>query len=365
MFLLSYYEYDLPDNRIAQFPCQNRAGSKLLCIKRLAHQCSHHRFSDLPLLLRKNDLLVINNTKVVPARIIGHKPTGGKVEIFILDYVPGIKNLEQKGFFASNCLIKASRMPKTGDIIYLDAKENSSGIKAKILAVDSTTGGTPIFFIQFPLDRNFPEWLQLNGLIPLPPYIKRSSQDIALSDLDQQRYQTVYAQKAGAVAAPTAGLHFTPDILRKIEDSGIELAKITLHVGYGTFSPVKCQDIRKHKIHSEIYSISQEAACQINKAKNEGRRIVAVGTTTVRTLEYLADNLGHVMPGSGTCDLYIYPGYNFKCVDAMITNFHLPKSTLLMLVSAFYDKNRILSAYKVAIEKDYRFFSYGDAMLIE
>ncbi len=352
-FLLSDYDYDLPKAMIAQKPCENRSESKLLHLNRQLDTISHYQFSDITKLLRTDDLLVINNTRVVPARLSGTKQTGGKVEVLIIDYATGMKNLENTGFFQCDCLVKASKSPKKGARLLLGKK-----VEAR---VESVKAG--IFEIKFLNGRQFLEFLKKFGKIPLPPYIKRD--DPINGKNDREDYQTVYASKEGAVAAPTAGLHFTKVLMDEILNKGIQFAQITLHVGYGTFVPVKVNDIRDHQIHSEAFYLSEKDADTINRAKDENRRVIAVGTTSVRTLEYLSDENGRVTPKTGLCDLFIYPGYKFKCVDAMITNFHLPKSTLLMLVSAFYKRSKILDAYKEAKLKDYRFFSYGDVMLIE
>ena len=357
MFQLSDYDYDLPVDKIAQTPCINRSESKLLYLNRKDQNLAHHQFKDLASLLKEDDLLVINNTRVVPARFLGRKETGGKIEVLIIDYAAGMRNLEENGFFQCECLIKSSKSPKKGSILLLDGQ-----IEAQVkVRVEKTKGYTSE--IKFLNGKEFPQFLQKYGKIPLPPYIKRD--DTADNQNDHNNYQTVYASKKGAVAAPTAGLHFTQSLLADLEEKGIEIVQITLHVGYGTFVPVRVNDIRDHKIHSEYFSLSKKNADLINMAKQEKRRIVAVGTTSVRTLEFLSDERGMVTEQSGMCDLFIYPGYTFKCVDAMITNFHLPESTLLMLVSAFYTREKILEAYEEAKFRDYRFFSYGDAMLIE
>ncbi len=353
MFQLSDYTYDLPEDRIAQAPCDNRSNSKLLCIDRQTGNMAHHRFKELKSLLRPDDLLVINNTRVVPARLFGFKETGGKIEILIIDYAGGVKHLEKTGFFQCDCLVKASKQPKPGAVLLLD-----QGVKARVEAVKEN-----ICEIRFLNKDRFLSFLDGSGKLPLPPYIKRGNSE-SHGD-DAVNYQTVYASEKGAVAAPTAGLHFTQSLMADLAKKGIRFAPVTLHVGYGTFVPVRVDDIRDHRIHSEFFSMSRESADKINAAKNENRRVIAVGTTSVRTLEYLADSRGRVKAGDGVCNLYIYPGYTFQCVDAMITNFHLPESTLLMLVSAFYTREKMLAAYKEAIERDYRFFSYGDAMLIE
>ncbi|MCD4718992.1 MAG: tRNA preQ1(34) S-adenosylmethionine ribosyltransferase-isomerase QueA [Desulfobacula sp.] len=356
-FRLSDYDYDLPKEKIAQIPCKNRSGSKLLHLNRRSEIICHHRFKDITALLKSDDLLVINNTKVVPARLTGVKETGGKVEVLIIDYATGMKNLEETGFFKCDCLIKASKNPKKGAKLLL-GDEGEAKIEASVEAVNGFVSK-----IKFLNGNKFLKFLKKSGKIPLPPYIKRD--DLSSVSTDREDYQTVYASKEGAVAAPTAGLHFTEALMDDLGKKGIEFAKITLHVGYGTFVPVRVDDIRDHQIHSEYFSLSKENADKINRARRQNRRVVAVGTTSVRTLEFLSDEKGMVTAKTGMCDLFIYPGYIFKCVDAMLTNFHLPESTLLMLVSAFYNREKILDAYQKAINRDYRFFSYGDAMLIE
>jgi len=355
MYQLSDYDYELPEQQIAQIPCRGRSGSKLLHIDRKNNKLTHHHFFDLAKILQPGDLLVVNNTRVIPARLLGKKETGGRVEVLIIDFAGGVKNLEKNGFFQCDCLIKASKNPKPGSILHLDG-----GIRAEIIEVKQY-----ISHVRFFGGESFLTALKRSGHIPLPPYIRRDGDDPDLTRLDQETYQTVYSAEEGAVAAPTAGLHFTNSLIADLGAKGVEIANITLHVGYGTFVPVRVDDIREHQIHSEYYSVSLEAAQKINQAKQEGRRVIAVGTTSVRTLEYLSDDSGQVVPGTGSCDLFIYPGYSFKCVDAMVTNFHLPKSTLLMLVSAFYTREKMIQAYETAINNDYRFFSYGDAMLIE
>lgn len=362
MYLLSDYDYDLPGERIAQMPASERDGSRLLRLERNSGAVFHHHFRDIENLLYHDDLLVINNTKVIPARLKGKKETGGKVEVLIIDYYQGLKHYEETGFFQCDCLIRASKSPKKGAVLLL-GEDNSLSAR-----VEKLKNG--IFEVKFFTNGNFIEILKRTGEIPLPPYIKRNfsvSEDAKIKGKpgDKENYQTVYAEEEGAVAAPTAGLHFTESLMKRLKKKGIEFAELTLHVGYGTFVPVRVNDIREHNIHSEYFSLSRQTAEHINKAKKEGRRIVAVGTTSVRTLEFLADDNGRLHPASGMCNLFIYPGYRFKIIDSMITNFHLPESTLLMLVSAFAGRENILSAYKEAVKKKYRFFSYGDAMLID
>ena len=353
MYQLSDYWYELPQEKIAQTPCPGRSESRLLHIRRDTGAVNDYKFKNLLSLLRDDDLLVINNTRVIPARLFGRKASGGKVEVLIIDYAKGMENLEKRGFFQSDCLIKASRRPEKGSRLLFD-----EGVEAEVIEIKKN-----ISCLKFFCAGDFIKFLNRSGELPLPPYIKRK--DKIPSEADKNAYQTVYAAKEGAVAAPTAGLHFTKELMNDLINKGVEFVPLTLHVGYGTFVPVKVQDIRQHEIHSEYFSLSEESAERINRAKEQKRRIIAVGTTSVRVLEYLADDKGRVRAETGMCDLFIFPGYKFKIVDALITNFHLPQSSLLMLVSAFYDREQILSVYTDAVEKDYRFFSYGDAMFIE
>jgi S-adenosylmethionine:tRNA ribosyltransferase-isomerase len=309
----------------------------------------HHRFYDICDLLTPSDVLVINNTAVIPARLVGQKETGGRAEILILDYPKGGRDRVDRGEFVCRCMIKTSKRPKDGAILFFD-----QGLKAEI--VNFKDG---IYRVKFLYNGRFETVLDRIGRIPLPPYIKRTD-----TTDDRTFYQTVYASQKGAVAAPTAGLHFSESLLEKLGEKGVKVVAITLHVSYGTFLPVRVSDIRDHRIHSEWYSVGKQTADIINREKAKGNRIVAVGTTCVRTLEYASNPSGVVAHGSGNCDLFIYPGYGFKVVDAMITNFHLPKSTLMMLVSAFAGRETIIKAYEAAVRERYRFFSYGDAMLI-
>nr|WP_320015073.1 tRNA preQ1(34) S-adenosylmethionine ribosyltransferase-isomerase QueA [uncultured Desulfobacter sp.] len=363
MYNLSDYHYNLPESLIAQTPCEHRSLSRLMHLDRRSHSISHRRFIDIADLLRPGDLLVVNDTRVVPARLLGHKPTGGRVEVLIIDYAAGMKHLADNGRFQCDCLIRASRRPEPGTVLDL-----GQDIKATVIEHRDR-----ISVVCFDDGNDFLSRLKKAGKMPLPPYIKRNQNPGqgkgALAQMDEQKdrqdYQTVYAKAEGAVAAPTAGLHFTNDLLATLSEKGVDVARITLHVGYGTFVPVRVKDIRDHQIHSEYFIVDEQTAEKINQARGAGRRVIAVGTTAVRTLEFCTDPGGRISAGQGRCDLFIYPGYRFKCVDAMITNFHLPESTLLMLISAFYDRERILDAYKVAVAEKYRFFSYGDAMFIE
>jgi len=352
MYKLSDYDYTLPEDLIAQFPEANRERSQLLHLNRKTGDTSHHVFYDLENLLSHEDLLIVNNTEVVPGRLHGHKETGGRVEVLILNYHGGEQGNHEGGDREFQCLIKASKRPKNGTILIF-----GEGLTAEVIRFHNS-----IFSVRFTCKGSFDEILYKIGKVPLPPYIRRDENDALYED--KNKYQTVYANQKGAIAAPTAGLHFSKKLLEKLKDKGISTTEITLHVGYGTFLPVRSNDIRKHRMHSEHYSISEETAMKVNTARKEGRRIIAVGTTSVRTLEYAARVDGNLISEAGMCDLFITPGYEFKIVDAMITNFHLPKSTLLMLVSAFAGRENVLSAYQEAIKEKYRFYSYGDAMLI-
>jgi S-adenosylmethionine:tRNA ribosyltransferase-isomerase len=352
MYLLDDYHYTLPETLIAQQPAAQRENSRLLALSRHAGHISHHHFSDIGRFLAPGDVLVVNNTSVVPARLTGRKKTGGKVELLIIDYADSLEEKSPGGKRTCQCLIKAAKRPQPGTRIDFD--EN--------LAAEVMTFEEGIFTVSFSYDGEFEPLLYRIGKMPLPHYIKRA-QPVAGVD-DALCYQTVYASEKGAAAAPTAGLHFSETLLKKLKGQHVKIVPITLHVGYGTFVPVRVKDIRDHRMHAETYIISPENAQIINETKAEGRRIVAVGTTSVRTLEYAADSEGRIRPGRGRSDLFIYPGYRFTVVDAMITNFHLPQSTLLMLVSAFAGRKNVLAAYNEAVREAYRFFSYGDAMFV-
>ena len=354
MYNLSDYYYELPENLIAQHPEKNRDHSKLLRLDRKNGKIEHRFFYDIEELLKPEDILVINNTRVIPARLIGSKETGGRAEVFLLEYSENSIHKEPLRDVLIKCLIKASKPPRPGSMINFDQGLNAT--------VEGAENG--FYHVRFSFEGNFDDILHRVGRMPVPPYIRRKQKSGDISD-DQTSYQTVYATHKGAVAAPTAGLHFTRPLLDNIRKKGIKIVAITLHVGYGTFVPVRVSDIRHHRIHSERFVISEKTAQTINDGIRQKHRIIAVGTTCVRTLEYSLNKEGLILPGAGTCDLYIYPGYRFKVVDAMITNFHLPESTLIMLVSAFAGREKIISAYKNAIKNNYRFYSYGDAMLIE
>ena len=352
MYQLSDYDFSLPEKQIAQQPCRHRDQSKLLVLNRNSGKTSHHNFYDIADLLEPSDLLVVNNTRVIPGRLYGHKESGGRVELLILDYTGGFQVFQKTRRFECPCLIKASKRPQVGSILWFDMD-----LKAEVTGFQEG-----VFQVRFLFSGHFDRILDTIGQVPLPPYIRRETEETG--PLDRVAYQTVYAQENGAIAAPTAGLHFTPQLIEKIRLKNIQIVEITLHVGYGTFLPIRVDDIRNHTMHSERYSISQQTADTLNQKKKKNERIIAVGTTAVRTLEYATGSDGFISSGDGLCDLFIYPGFNFKTVNGMITNFHLPKSSLMMLVSAFAGRSRILAAYQEAIDLDYRFFSYGDAMFI-
>ncbi len=343
MYSLKDYDYSLPEALIAQQPVSQRDQSQLFRLQRKTGQWAHGRFMDIVDSLNAGDVLVLNNTKVINGRLLGRKESGGKVEVLILDYAQGVR---QRVF---ECLLKASKRPKTGSRLIFD-----QGVAARVLKVTPTTAT-----LSFNGPAEFEQVLEAIGHVPLPPYIRRDDMD-----RDRQTYQTVYARRKGAVAAPTAGLHFTPKLLDRLVQKGVRIAYLTLHVGYGTFVPVRATDIRKHQMHAEGFTLSADAVDTINSAKSDGHRVVAVGTTCVRTLEYCAEGNGALKARKGMCDLFIYPGYQFKVVDAMLTNFHLPQSTLIMLVAAFAGRQNVLDAYAEAVREKYRFYSYGDAMFI-
>jgi S-adenosylmethionine:tRNA ribosyltransferase-isomerase len=352
MYHLNDYDYHLPEDRIAQTPADQRDHSRLLLLDRQSGRITHHRFYDVSRFLQASDVLVVNNTEVIPGRLLGKKETGGKVELLILNYAGRARSEARPDSLICDCLLKASKPTRPGSRIVF-----AGGLTAQVLDVKDN-----IYKMSLEYAGDFERLLYRIGKTPLPPYIRRQTD--AASYNDPENYQTVYASQKGAIAAPTAGFHFTEATLDALKRKGIEIVEITLHIGYGTFLPVRVTDIRTHKMHTEAFSLSRAAADAIARAKQAHRRIVAVGTTCVRTLEHSATANGGITAGSGNCDLFIYPGYRFKIVDAMITNFHLPKSTLLMLVSAFAGRENIFNAYQAAIDKGYRFYSYGDAMMI-
>ena len=361
---LSLFDYNLPVERIAQRPAARRDASKLLVLHRDSGLTEHRLFPDIVAYLRPGDLLVMNDSRVIHARLYGARETGGKVELFLIKKVASGGG-EHHGHNIWETLAKPAKRLRPGEVINI-----ADGFSARIIS--KTDGGSVI--ADFECKGDFDAVIAEVGKLPLPPYIRREA-----DAEDEERYQTVYSREPGSVAAPTAGLHFTDEVLGRVREAGAQTCFVTLHVGAGTFKPVQSDSIEEHRMHSEDYSISEETAGLINSAKAEGRRVICVGTTSVRTVESAARANGVaggfdpgsarsgnqlIMPGFGSTDIYIYPGFEFRVTDALITNFHLPKSTLLMLVSAFADREMILAAYDEAIKNEYRFFSYGDAMVI-
>lgn len=336
------FDYDLPKSLIAQYPCPLRGESRLLVLNRNLTTVEHCKFGDISRYLRSGDLLVMNNTRVLPARLIGTKETGGRVEILLVPSWNGVKG-QWEALVRNAGKLKGKTRIRFGQDTYAELKEVKDG-RGKI----TFTEGRPV-----------EDLLREVGHIPLPPYIKREDEP-----LDRDRYQTVIAEKDGSIAAPTAGLHFTQSMIRTLKEKGVKLATITLHIGTGTFTPVKSKTIEEHQMEKEWVEITKEAAEEIEQAKSNRRRIIAVGTTTTRALEAFSDPQGRIKPGAGPVSLFIRPPYCFRVIDGLVTNFHLPKSTLIMLVSAFAGRELILNAYREAVKQRYRFYSYGDAMLI-
>lgn len=342
MMKLSDFNYHLPEKLIARYPLKQRSASGLLCMNKISGEIQHQHFTDIIEFLNPNDLLIFNNTKVIPARLYGQKTSGGKVEILVERMLDMTSDDQHQAL----CLLRASKAPRPGTEIIINHE-----IRLKIVGRQQD-----FFVIQFP--GAILPLLEAHGEMPLPPYFARKPEED-----DQDRYQTVYAKHAGAVAAPTAGLHFDDLLLAKLAAKNVAMEYVTLHVGAGTFQPVRVDNILEHDMHHEHIDISQSVCDAVNQTKQAGGRVIAVGTTSVRCLETAAGT-GAIKPFQGDTNIFIYPGYEFKCVDAMITNFHLPESTLLMLISAFAGLEKIKHAYDVAIEKHYRFYSYGDAMFL-
>jgi S-adenosylmethionine:tRNA ribosyltransferase-isomerase len=349
-FQLDSYDFHLPDSRIAQKPATQREGSRLLQVDCQSGDITHGGFADLGQLFATGDVLVVNNTRVFPARLLGRKETGGKVELLLLHYP---EPASPEGCNAAvEALLKSSKRPKPGSNILF-------GPDLEAVIKENYADGSVLVSLKWQGDLD--EVLGRYGKIPLPPYISREK---GPDDDDRKRYQTVYAKNNGAIAAPTAGLHFTDELLAELKGRGVVIAPVTLHVGYGTFAPVRTQDIREHSIHSEWVSVTEAAAAAINRAKSTGGRVWAIGTTSARALEFAADGSGCVKAVAGECRLYIYPGYEYQIVDNLVTNFHLPKSSLLFMVSAFAGRDLLMSAYREALAHGYRFYSYGDAMVL-
>lgn len=339
MLNTSDFDYQLPEAQIARYPLSERSASRLLCLQKTNGKITHRHFYQLPQLLKAGDLLVCNNTKVIPARLFGKKESGGRVEVLVERIIDEHHVLAHVG---------ASKTPKPGTLLLLEG-----GIKAVMLEREDE-----LFKLEFTGDDTALQLLEHFGHIPLPPYINRSDEDA-----DKQRYQTVFAKHKGAVAAPTAGLHFDDELMTTISQQGVNIEYLTLHVGAGTFQPVRVDNILEHKMHAEYIDVSAELCEKINMTRKQGGRVIAVGTTVVRALESAAKT-GQLKPFQGDTDIFIYPGFKFQVIDAMITNFHLPKSTLMMLVSAFAGHETIMNAYQEAVNEKYRFYSYGDAMFI-
>lgn len=337
----SDFYFDLPEKQIAQVPLEDRTSSRLMVLDKQTGETKHQHFYDIMKYLNEGDCLVLNDTRVIPARLFGARPSGGKVEFLLLT-----RKDEKKW----EVLVKPGKKARPGDEIIF----GEGILKAKVEEV--IEDGNRI--VSFEYDGIFEEVLDRLGEMPLPPYIHEKLED-------RERYQTVYSKHEGSAAAPTAGLHFTKELLQQIKDKGVKIAYVTLHVGLGTFRPVKVEDVLNHEMHSEFYQIDEENAALINETKKAGGCIISVGTTSTRTLESNADEKGFVSARSGWTNIFIYPGYTFKCIDALITNFHLPESTLIMLVSALAGKEHTLAAYNEAVKEDYRFFSFGDAMFIK
>ena len=344
------FSFTLPEHLIAQTPLKDREKSRLMHINRETGELGHYHFYELPKILRAGDCLVLNDSRVIPARLLGQRDTGGAAEVVLLREVAEAE--VQSG--GSNtirweCLTRPGKKTMPGTKLTFGNGELTGTV------IGTGDGGNKI--IEFNFDGIFMEVLERLGQMPLPPYIHEQL-------MDAERYQTVYSKESGSAAAPTAGLHFTHELLDEVRAAGVEVCYLTLHVGLGTFRPVKAENIEDHEMHSESYTISKETAETINRTKKNGGRVVAVGTTSCRTLESVADDSGFVTYGTGDTSIFIYPGHKFKCMDGLITNFHLPESTLIMLVSAFAGKDNIFHAYETAIAEEYRFFSFGDAMLI-
>ena len=343
---ISEYDYELPKELIAQKPSEKRENCRMMVLNRQKQSIEHKHFYDITDYFDENDVVVLNNTKVIPARLYGRKSTGANIEVFLL---------KQIGDITWEVLINPSKRVKEESLI-----EISSDLYVKIL----TRQNEGKWLVELHYDGDFYEILDKVGHVPLPPYIERQMTDDQLKNLDYERYQTVYAQKEGSVAAPTAGLHFTQEILDKLKNKGVQICYVTLNVGLGTFRPVKVENILEHKMDSEQFEISAETAKIITDAKKQGKKITAVGTTTVRTLETCMQLYDEIIETIDDSTLFIYPGFKFRAVDRLITNFHLPKSTLIMLTSAFAGKDFVFNAYQEAIKEKYRFYSYGDCMLI-
>ena len=349
---ISDFDYELPEELIAQHPLERRDASRMLVVSRARGDWRDGSFSEFPAELREGDTVVVNNTRVFPARLVGRKgQTGGRVELLL------VRRREEFGEGAWEVLARPARRLEAGArLLFGDGRLSAEALTA------TEDGARRV--VRFEADGDFDALLEEFGRMPLPPYIKRGRDDLAAREEDRERYQTVYAAATGAIAAPTAGLHFTPRVFEDLRARGVRLAEVTLHVGYGTFAPVRAEDLAEHRVAAEHFEIREAAAEEINATRARGGRVVAVGTTTVRALESAADEEGRVRAGRGETSLTITPGYRFRAVDALLTNFHLPRSSLLVLVGAFAGREPVLAAYRHAVRQRYRFYSYGDCMLI-
>jgi S-adenosylmethionine:tRNA ribosyltransferase-isomerase len=351
--LISDFDYELPEELIAQHPPERRDASRMLVVERAAARWRDGSFSEFPSELRAGDALVVNNTRVFPARLVGRRePTGGRVELLL------VRRREEPGAIVWETLARPARRLDAGARLSF----GDGRLRGEVVSATDDGAGRVVLFRA---EGDFDALVEEFGLTPLPPYIKREGEDLAAGAEDRERYQTVYAAARGAIAAPTAGLHFTPRVLEEIKARGVRVVELTLHVGYGTFAPVRARDLSEHRVAPERFEIGEEAAREINRARARGGRVVAVGTTTVRALESSAAEGGLVRAGRGETGLTITPGYGFRAVDALLTNFHLPRSSLLVLVGAFAGRGLVLAAYRHAVAARYRFYSYGDCMLIE
>jgi S-adenosylmethionine:tRNA ribosyltransferase-isomerase len=346
------FDFELPEELIAQHPLERRDASRMLVVSRAERSWRDASFAEFPSELRDGDAVVVNNTRVFPARLVGRRePTGGRVELLLVR-----RRVEFAGETWEVLARPARRLEAGARVTFGDGR-----LAAETVAVTEDGAGR---VVRFQTEGDFEALLQEFGRMPLPPYIKRDSEDLVTAEEDRERYQTIYAAAPGAIAAPTAGLHFTPQVFETLRERGVRAAEVTLHVGYGTFAPVRADDLSEHRVAAERFEISESAADEINKTKEGGGRVLAVGTTTVRALESSVDESGRVRAGRGETGLTITPGYRFRAVDAMLTNFHLPRSSLLVLVSAFAGRELVLGAYRHAVAARYRFYSYGDCMLI-
>lgn len=349
---ISEFDFELPDELIAQHPLERRDASRMLVVNRSEGNWRDASFAEFPKELRAGDALVVNNTRVFPARLVGRRePTGGRVELLLVR-----RRAEFEGETWEVLAKPARRLEASGRVTFGDGR-----LTAETLTATENGAGR---IVRFQTDGDFNALLEEFGRMPLPPYIKREAEDLVTAEEDRERYQTVYAAAPGAIAAPTAGLHFTPQVFETLRARGVRIAEVTLHVGYGTFAPVRAEDLAEHRVAAERFEISEQTAAEINRTKETGGRVLAVGTTTVRALESAVDESGRVGAGRGETGLTITPGYRFRAVDALLTNFHLPRSSLLVLVSAFAGRELVLDAYRHAVAARYRFYSYGDCMLV-